>query len=62
LTIKFPENLAVNYRFGVDNFSYELKNFRELEPVRRPAQIPPSGGAISIFKSKGKSINSKFNF
>ncbi|MBU2904340.1 SusC/RagA family TonB-linked outer membrane protein [Arenibacter algicola] len=55
---KISENLSINYRFGVDNFSSRTEDFRELGTGQAGRTNPPSGGAISILNQKENQINS----
>ena len=55
---KIMDDLSLNYRFGIDNFTSRTEDFRELGTGQSGRTIPPSGGSISIANQKATQVNS----
>ncbi|WP_373516545.1 SusC/RagA family TonB-linked outer membrane protein, partial [Pricia sp.] len=55
---KITDDLSLNYRFGVDNFTSRTEDFRELGTGQAGRTNPPSGGSISIQNQKATQLNS----
>ncbi|RKN83452.1 SusC/RagA family TonB-linked outer membrane protein [Ulvibacterium marinum] len=55
---QITDDLSLNYRFGVDNFTSRTEDFRELGTGQAGRTNPPSGGRISIQNQKATQLNS----
>ncbi|WP_422080764.1 SusC/RagA family TonB-linked outer membrane protein [Ulvibacterium sp.] len=55
---KITNDLSLNYRFGVDNFTSRSEDFRELGTGQAGRTNPPSGGNIFIVNQKATQLNS----
>lgn len=60
LNYKLGNNLALNYRIGMDHYTTKATNYRELGYATAGRTNPPSGGSINLDNRFANQLNSNF--